>query len=92
MRKSVGGVVGLLVGGAIGTVVGGPLLVVVAAGFGGLAGYWVGSRLEPPRSTREILRTTNLFWAGERMGPRSTLKFARPLGRSASFWRRSVRR
>lgn len=52
MRKSIGGVVGLIVGGAIGTAVGGPLVVVVAAGLGALAGYYAGSRLEPARANR----------------------------------------
>jgi outer membrane lipoprotein SlyB len=52
MRKIIFGFLGLVLGGAVGSVVGGPLMVVVAAGLGALAAYYVGSRFEPVTAGR----------------------------------------
>jgi hypothetical protein len=53
MRKILSGFLGLVLGAAIGKLVGGPLTVVVLAGLGGLAAYYVGSRFEPVTSGRK---------------------------------------
>jgi hypothetical protein len=53
MRKTLCGFLGLVLGGAIGSVVGGPLMVVLVAGLGGLAAYYVGSRFEPVTARRK---------------------------------------
>jgi hypothetical protein len=53
MRKILCGFLGVVLGGAVGGVVGGPLMVVVAAGLGGLAAYYIGSRFEPVTTGRK---------------------------------------
>jgi hypothetical protein len=52
MRKILCGFLGLVLGGAVGSIVGGPLVIVVIAGLGGLAAYYVGSRFEPVTAGR----------------------------------------
>jgi hypothetical protein len=53
MRKILCGFLGLVLGGAVGSLVGGPLVIVVVAGLGGLAAYYVGSRFEPVTAGRK---------------------------------------